>query len=180
MINKNLLDALNAQIGLEAHSSFVYLAMASWCDKEGLKGCADFFYNQSDEERVHMLKILHYVNEMDCHAVTPAVPQPAIEYKSIQEVFKLVYAQEQKITAAIYDLLSLAIETKEHSTHNFLQWYITEQREEEALVRSILDKIKLIGEGGQSLYYIDKEIEKINKARMAAETAADAADAPAA
>ena len=174
MINQNLLNALNRQIGLEAHSSFVYLAMAAWCDKEGLKGCADFFYNQSNEERVHMLKILHYVQEMDCHAITPAIEQPAIEYQSIQEVFKVVYAQEQKITAAIYDLISLSTDTKEHSTHNFLQWYITEQREEEALVRSILDKIKLIGEGGQSLYYIDKEIEKINKTRMAAEAASEA------
>ncbi len=178
MLSEKITDALNHQIMLEAHSSFVYLAMGSWCDKEGLKGCAEFFYTQADEERAHMLKIFHYINEMDGQAHVPAVQQPDIQYASIQDVFKRVYEQEKTITKSIYNLLSLCQTEFDHSTTNFLQWYVTEQREEEALVRSILDIIRLIGEGGQSLYYIDKELEKINKQRLAA-AAADPAEADA-
>ncbi len=172
MLHPRMLEALNTQIALEAASSYTYLAMASWCDKEGIAGCADFFYTQSDEERMHMLKILRYVNEMDAHAIVPAIDQPCNDYESIQSIFQQVYAQEQKITNAIYGLLSLCQELQDHSTNNFLQWYVTEQREEEALVRGILDKIKLIGTGGQSLYFIDKEIQSVNTTRQAAEAAA--------
>jgi len=174
-----MLAALNQQIALEAASSYTYLAMASWCDKEGIAGCADFFYSQSAEERMHMLKILRYVNEMDAHAIVPAIEQPCNDYESIQSIFKQVYAQEQKITQAIYGLLSLCQELQDHATNNFLQWYVTEQREEEALVRGILDKIKLIGTGGQSLYFIDKEIQAVNAARQAAEAAGAEAGAEA-
>ena len=169
MLSPKVLDALNAQIALEAHSSFTYLAMASWCDKEGLPGCAQFFYAQSDEERVHMLKLVHYINEMDEHALAPAVPQPEIDYESIQEVFKKVFTQERKVTDAINNILSLCRSEDDHATMNFLQWYVTEQREEEALVRDILDKIRLIGVGPQSLYFINKEVEALNQARLAAE-----------
>jgi ferritin len=174
MLNDKMVAALNEQIALEAASSYTYLAMASWCDKEGIAGCAEFFYAQSGEERVHMLKILRYVNEMDAHAIVPAIAQPANTYDSIQKIFKQVYEQEQKITRAIYSLLSLCQELQDHATTNFLQWYVTEQREEEALVRGILDKIKLIGDGGQSLYYIDKEIDLVNAQRLAAPAEAPA------
>lgn len=177
MLHDKMVAALNTQIAFEAASSYTYLAMASWCDKEGLKGCADFFYAQSDEERQHMLKILRYINDMDAHAIVPAIDQPKYDYDSIQSIFKQVYEQEKKITAAIYDLLSLCAELKDHATNNFLQWYVTEQREEESLVRGILDKIRLIGDGGQSLYYIDKEIELVNAQRAASE--ANGADAAA-
>lgn len=169
MLSQKILDALNAQIGLEATASATYLAMASWCDKEGLNGCAAFFYDQSDEERMHMLKIVHYINEMDGHALIPAVAEPLKDYDSIQTVFKSVYQHEQKVTAAIHDLMSMSLAAHDHPTTLFLQWYVAEQREEEAQVRDILDKIKLIGTGAQSLYYIDKEIDRINKNRAAAE-----------
>ena len=169
MLHDKMVAALNEQIALEAASSYTYLAMASWCDKEGISGSAEFFYNQSSEERMHMMKLLRYINEMDAHAIVPAIPQPATSYDSIQKIFHQVYAQEQKITHAIYGLLSLCQELQDHATTNFLQWYVTEQREEESTVRGILDKIKLIGEGGQSLYFIDKEIQAINAANAAAE-----------
>lgn len=90
-------------------------------------------------------------------------------------MFEQVYAHEQKVTASINELLSLAYKDNDHTTLNFLQWYVTEQREEEALMRGILDRIKLIGNGPMSLYYIDKEMEKINKAELAAEAAESAA-----
>ncbi len=165
MLSKKTLDALNNQIALEGNASANYLAMASWCEREGLNGCATFFYDQSAEERMHMMKIIHYINEMDGHAIIAAQEKPKDDYESVQELFKVVYEQEKAVTASIYSLLSISQEEKDHSTTLFLQWYVAEQREEEAQVRTILDKIKLIGTGGQSLFFIDQEVEKINEKR---------------
>lgn len=165
MLNEKTLQALNKQIALEGNASASYLAMASWCEREGLNGCATFFYDQSAEERMHMMKIIHYVNEMDGHAVISAQEQPKGEYASIQELFEAVYQQEKAVTSAIYELLSISTKENDHSTTLFLQWYVAEQREEEAQIRTILDKIKLIGTGGQSLYFIDQEVQNINAQR---------------
>lgn len=168
MISKKIEAALNKQIALEGYASYLYLSMASWCDKEGLEGCAKFMHRQSDEERGHMMRIFYYISEVDGHALTPAIPQPPHEFESVKELFKQVYEHEQKVTTSIHNLVALSYEEKDHTTINFLQWYIEEQREEENLMRSILDRIKLIGDGPQSLYYIDNEIEKINAAEAAA------------
>jgi len=175
MISKTMEDALNKQIALEGYASFLYLSMASWCDKEGLQGCAAFMHRQSDEERQHMLRIFHYISEVNGHALAPAVAQPPHNFESVHKLFEQVYAHEQKVTASIHELISLSYKDNDHTTLNFLQWYVTEQREEEALMRNILDRLKLIGDGPMSLYYIDKEIEKINKAELAAEAAESAA-----
>lgn len=172
MLSSNIEKALNDQIALEGHASAVYLAMASWCEKEGMAGCASFFYEQSTEERMHMLKVLHYILEMDGSPIIPAQEQPQAEYESIQSLFNMVYAQEKEVTAAIYNLLSISEAENDHSTTLFLQWYVAEQREEEAQIRTIMDKIKLIGNGTQSLFFIDQEVEKINTQRGQAATPA--------
>lgn len=164
-------DALNQQIALEGYASFLYLSMASWCDKQGLQGCAAFMHRQSEEERAHMLRIFHYISEVDGHALTPAISQPPHEFESIRSLLEQVYAHEQKVTAAIHNLISVSYQDNDHTTLNFLQWYVTEQREEEALMRNILDRVRLIGDGPMSLFYIDKEIEKINKTQLAGEAA---------
>lgn len=162
MLSKKMEEALNKQIALEGNASAIYLAMAAWCETQGLGGCASFLYEQSNEERMHMLKILHYINEVDGQAVVPAQEKPQSDYDSIQELFKIVYAQEKKVTASIYNLLSISKEENDHATTLFLQWYVAEQQEEEAQVRTIMDKIKLIGGGPQSLFFINQELEKIN------------------
>lgn len=177
MLSERTLEALNKQIELEGNASASYLAMASWCEREGLNGCATFFYDQSAEERMHMMKIVRYINEMDGHAIIPAQEQPQSEFATIQEVFDIVYQQEKTVTAAIYNILSISQEEQDHSTTLFLQWYVEEQREEESQVRGIKDKIKLIGTGGQSLYFIDQEVEKINQLRGQEEAAADGPEA---
>ena len=164
-----MVAALNQQISLEAYASFLYLSMASWCDREGMEGCALFMHRQSAEERVHMLKIFDYLSEVDGHALTPEIKQPPHEFSSVQEMFQKVYTHEQKVTASINELVALSNRENDHSTGVFLQWYVNEQREEEALMRSILDKIKLIGDGPQCLYFIDLEIAKINASAIKAE-----------
>ena len=165
MLSQKILDALNQQIELEGYSSAAYLSMASWCDREGLEGCAQFFYAQAEEEREHMLKIVHYINDMDGHALVPATEQPPRDFDSIQSLFQVVYEQEQKVTRSIHELVTITDNEKDHSTNLFLQWYVAEQREEETQVRGILDKIKIIGTGGQSLYFIDQEVDKVNQQR---------------
>ena len=162
MISKKMQAALNGQIELEAYASHLYLAMAAWFDLQGLEGCAQFMYRQSDEERMHKMRIFNYLLEMDAPAYVPAVTQPPKTFKSVQEVFKATYAHEQKVTKSINTLVDQAIKENDHATHNFLQWYVNEQREEETLMRTILDKINLIGDGPQSLYFIDKEMESVN------------------
>jgi ferritin len=169
MLSKKMEKALNEQIALEGYASYLYLSMASWCEKKTLTGCAAFMFRQSEEEREHMLRIFHYINDVGEHAITPAIPQPPSEWPSIQNLFEQVFAHEQKVSASIDKLVMKCYEEKDHKTLNFLQWYVDEQREEETLMRTILDRIRLIGEGPQSLYYIDKEISAINKKELAAE-----------
>jgi ferritin len=171
MISKNMENALNEQIVLEGYASQLYLSMASWCDAQGLEGCAEFMHRQSEEERMHMLKIFHYLSEVDAFAKAPGIDQPPHEFESIRVLFEEVYAHEQKVTASIHKLLKIGYDENDHTTLNFLQWYVEEQREEEALMRTILDRIKLIGDGPQSLYYIDKEVQKVNAQAEAAEAA---------
>lgn len=169
MISTRMEQALNDQIQLEGTASFLYLSMASWCDRQGLSGCAGFMHRQSSEERAHMLRIFHYISDVDGKALSPGIPQPPAEFDSVQAMFEQVYAHEQKVTASIHKLLDISNEENDYTTQNFLQWYINEQREEEALMRTILDKIRLIGNGPQSLYFIDKEVEAISAAAASAE-----------
>jgi ferritin len=171
MISDTMRDALNKQIAMEGYASFYYLSMSSWCDNEGLEGCAQYFQRQSAEEHSHMLRLFHYLSEVDSKAIVPAIPQPPVEFENIEVVFNEVYAHEQKVTHAINQLVELAHRENDFTTRNFLEWYVAEQREEEALVRNILDKIRLIGSGPMSLYYIDKEIETINAAEVKAAAA---------
>ena len=163
--------ALNEQIALEGYAAFLYLSMAAWCDNEGLTGCTNFMRRQSAEEQFHMMKIFEYVSEVDGYPITPGIKQPPKTFASVQKMFEQVYAHEQKVTKSIHKLVSLAKAEDDYTTFEFLQWYVMEQREEEDQMRTVLDRIKIIGGGPQSLYFIDKEVEAINKATAAKEAA---------
>lgn len=171
MISKKMEEALNQQIAFEGYASFLYLAMSTWCDNKGLLGCAKFLQRQSQEEYMHMVKIFQYLSDVDGFAITPGIDQPPHEFDSVQEIFKSVYKHEQKVTKSINQLVTLSTEENDYATQTFLQWYVNEQREEEALMRNVLDRINLIGDGPQSLYFIDKEMEALNKAAASADGA---------
>ena len=161
MISKKLEKALNNQVKLEGEAAFAYLAMASWCEQESLNGCAKFFYAQAEEEQQHMLKFFQYINEVEGLAITPAISQPDLTYKSIQDVCDKSLQGEQKVTNSIHKLSELAASEKDYATYNFVQFFVDEQREGELTFVHILDKIKLIGLDGMGLYYIDKEFESL-------------------
>jgi ferritin len=171
MLNDKMIQALNEQIAMEGYASFLYLSMAGWFDLRGMKGCASFMYRQSSEEHMHMMKIFHYLLEMDASAISPAITKPQADFSNAKAIFEDTLAHEQKVTRSINELVELAMSENDHPTYAFLQWYVNEQREEESLMRTILDKINLIGDGSQSLYFIDKEIEALNQAQVKGEKA---------
>lgn len=151
--------ALNDQIKKEASSSQFYLAMASWAENRGLNGTAKFLYTHSDEERFHMLKLVKFVNERGGVAIIPGLEVPPTEFKSITNVFELLLSHEMKVTESINELVDICLQEKDYSTHNFVQWYVSEQLEEEALARTILDKLHLIGDDKGGLYLFDRDLE---------------------
>ncbi len=167
MLIEKMVNALNEQVAFEGYASFLYLSMAGWFDYKSMKGCASFMYRQSAEEHMHMMKIFNYLIEMDARAISPAIAQPDTEFKDVKTIFEETLAHECRVTKSINEIVELAIKESDHATYAFLQWYVTEQREEENLIRTIIDKINLIGDGSQSLYFIDKEIEAINQAQIA-------------
>lgn len=156
MLNKKVEDICNRQVEREGYSSNLYLAMASWAETNGFSGVAGWLYAQSDEERMHMLKFIKYINERGGKAIMPALKQPPVEYKTIQEVFAEVLKHEQFVTASINEIVALTLEVKDFNTHNFLLWFVMEQVEEETSARTILDKIKLLG--NNNFYEFDRDI----------------------
>lgn len=159
MLSKKIESALNEQICLEAESSQFYLAMASWAETQGMNGVAQFLYIHSDEERMHALKLMKYVNERGGHGLVPALKQPSANFKSVASVFETVLSHEIKVSNEINKLVDICLKEKDYTTHNFLQWYVSEQIEEEALARQILDKLKLIGGEKGGLYLFDRDLE---------------------
>lgn len=156
MLTKKIEDICNRQIEREGYSSNLYLAMASWAETNGFGGVASWLYVQADEERMHMLKFIRYVNERGGVAVVPALKKPASEFKGVEELFREVLKHEEFITASINEIVALTLEEKDFNTYNFLQWFVSEQVEEEASVRAILDKVKLVGKN--NMYQFDRDI----------------------
>jgi ferritin len=161
MLSKKVSEALNKQIELEASSSQFYLAMASWAETQGLNGIAAFLYHHADEERMHMLKLIKFVNERGAHGLVPALKQPSTTFKSVKSVFDLVLEHEIKVTNEINHLVDICLKEKDYTTHNFLQWYVSEQIEEEALARKIVDKLNLIGNDKGGIYFFDRDLETL-------------------
>ncbi|HRN35920.1 MAG TPA: ferritin [Flavobacteriales bacterium] len=158
MVSRIVEQALNAQVAKEAISSQIYLAMASWAEVQGLEGIAAFLYSHSDEERMHTLKLMHYINERGGHAVVPALPKPPAGMKNIMDVFKSILQQEIEVSADINAIVDLCLKEKDYTTHNFMQWYVAEQIEEERLARTLLDKLNLIGNDKAGLYLFDRDL----------------------
>jgi len=159
MLSKTMQEALNNQVRLEASSSQAYLAMASWAEiQPGLDGVAEYFFLQSEEERVHMLKLMRFVNERGGFAVVPVLQQPMITFKSLKNMFEDFLNGEIAVSNSINELVDLALKEKDYATHNFLQWYVSEQIEEEKSARILNEKLELIGEDKSGLYLFDRDI----------------------
>lgn len=165
MITKNVEKAINEQIKREEHSSRIYLAMASWAERNGFPGAADWLYAQTEEERIHMLKLVHYLNDRGGTAVIPALEAPESKFKTLVDLFQQVLKHEEYISSSINELYAICVKEKDYTTANYLQWYINEQIEEESTVRSILDQIKLAGPEKGGLFLMDKEFSALAVAK---------------
>lgn len=163
MLSKKMQDALNEQVRIEAQSSQIYLAMASWAEiQPGINNITSFFYNHSDEERMHMMKLIHFINERGGFAVVPPLEQPTLTYPSLQHAFTELLKHEIYVSESINKLVDIALSEKDYATHNFLQWYVAEQVEEEALARTMNDKLEMIGDEKSGLYLFDKDILQVS------------------
>ncbi len=152
---------LNAQVRMEAMSSQFYLSCASWCETEGYEKAAQFLYEHSEEERTHQLKIFRYINEVGGHAIVPSLSEVPTQFNSFRSVFEDVLEHEVKVSRSINELADFCFQQKDFGTFQFLQWFIEEQREEEALARRILEVFDIIGEEGHGRWLIEQEIQKL-------------------
>ena len=155
-LSKNLQKSLNDQISLEANASNAYMSMASWCEVTGYEGGAQFFYAQSDEERTHMLKIVHYLNNLGIPAIIPATKLPTNNFASLESALKTALKSEQTVTTAIHKMVEIAQKDKDHSTYAFLEWFVNEQVQEETKFEGLLQKFEIIGRDKLAINEIDK------------------------
>jgi ferritin len=161
MLSKSLIGKLNDQVNLEFFSSNLYLQMAAWCESQGLRGCAFFLAKHAGEEMMHMRKLFDYVNETGGLAVLGKIEAPPAEYASVADLFTRVLEHERQVTGKINALVDAALQEKDFATFAFLQWFVTEQHEEEALVGEIVGKVKMVGAEGRGLFFLDREIASI-------------------
>ncbi len=158
MLSKQMENALTEQINAEFYSSYMYLSMATYFDSIGLPGAAQWMKAQTEEEWFHGMKLLNFVNERGGKVTLKAIKQPPTKWKSALNVFQDVLAHEQKVTGLINNLVNLALDERDHATNIFLQWFVSEQVEEEDSVGSVLDKLKLIGKDTSALFTLDAEL----------------------
>ena len=163
-MNTTIENLLNDQIKYEASASMQYLSMASWADANGLNGVAEFFYNQSEEERLHMTKLVKFVNERGGNVVIPALDKPKDTFKGLNELFETFLNSEMFVTEQINHIIFECLQHKDYNVHNFMQWYVTEQLEEEAMARTLLDKLNIIGNDKSGHYLFDRDINAIANA----------------
>jgi len=152
-------DALNGQVTAELESAYVYLSMAAWFESQNLPGSAKWMRRQAREEAAHAMKIFDFIADRDGRVKLAALPAPPAEWAEVQDVWAAAYAHEQKISGAIGRLVELAAAEKDHASYAMLQWFVTEQVEEEKTAKSILDQVKMIRHS-TALYFIDRHLGK--------------------
>ncbi|HVN74952.1 MAG TPA: ferritin [Thermoanaerobaculaceae bacterium] len=160
MIAKPMEKAINDQINAELYSFYLYLAMAAHFEETGFPGLARWMKAQAQEEMSHALKFFSFVHERAGVVTLLAIDQPKGEWPTVLAAFKAAQAHERHITKRINTLMDKAVESKDHATANFLQWFVKEQVEEEAALEPIVTRLEVIGDHPGALYYLDHELGK--------------------
>lgn len=166
-ISTELAKAINDQISYEASSTQAYVAIGSWCERTGYNGSATFFFEQAAEENTHMLKFVHYLNNAGAEAIIPATEKPKGNFDSLESAFQAGLKSEQTVTKLINNLVEIAEREKDRATYSFLQWYVSEQLEEETLFGTIIQKFEIIGRDKLAIYQIDQSLASIRSEIMA-------------
>lgn len=158
MLSKKMAQALNEQINKEMYSAYLYMSMSACSNTMGLKGFANWFMVQYHEEMFHAMKLFEYVQRQGEEVKLEAVKAPPKDFASQLDMFTQTLAHEQFITKSINELMELAVEKKDHATQIFLEWYVTEQVEEEENDNDIIAQLKLIGDNPHALLMLDREL----------------------
>ncbi len=157
-MNKNIEKAFNAHLNAEFYSSYLYLSMASYFVAQNLEGMAAWMRVQADEERMHGMKFLDFIFDRNSRVVLEQIDKPKTDWSSPLEAFKDALAHEQQVSQKINELVDLAVRENDHAANTFLQWFVTEQVEEEATVQAIVGKLELIQDNGLGLLMIDQQL----------------------
>ncbi len=158
MLSQTMEAALNRQINAEMYSSYLYLSMSSYFESIDLTGMAAWMKSQTQEEMFHAMKMYDYVNERGGRVILDAIAKPQSDWDSVLAVFEATLAHERTVTGLINDLVDLALDERDHATNIFLQWFVSEQVEEEATAGGIVNKLKLIGDDAAGLFALDQEL----------------------
>ena len=158
MISSKMTDAINGQVNAELYSAYLYQSMSAYSAYIGLKGAANWFDVQAQEEMVHARKLYDYVNSQGAHVVLAAIDEPPSEFKSLVDMLECTLEHEKKVTGLINDLVAVASAENDNATGIFLQWFVSEQVEEEESASDMLSRAKLAGDAGAGLFMIDNEL----------------------
>ncbi len=158
MISDKMQNAINEQINYELFSSYLYLSMSSYLESVDLPGFANWHKIQSQEELAHVDIFFNHLNERDGRVLLSAIEGPQTEWESPLACFEDAYHHEQQVSQRINKLMELAHEEKDYASASFLKWFVEEQVEEEASVKAIVQELKMVGEQGQGLYMMNKEL----------------------
>jgi len=158
MLSKKMIESLNEQINKELYSAYLYMSMASYASSIGLNGFANWFLVQVKEELSHAEKFYAYVIKQAGRVIAKAIDEPPSDFSSALDLFKKTLEHEQKVTKRIHNLVSHARKEEDHSTDAFLQWFVTEQVEEESNASELLQKLNLIGKDVNGLLTIDNQL----------------------
>ena len=157
MLTEKLAKALSDQVNAEYYSAYLYLCMSASADRMGLKGTANWLFVQAQEEMAHGTHIFQYILERQAAPSFAAIELPETEFDDVNGIFEKVLEHEQKVTARINALATIAMQENDHAGYQFMMWYVSEQVEEEANVSEILDKLSLIGDNKGQLLALDNE-----------------------
>jgi ferritin len=160
MLDAKIAKALNGQINAELYSAYLYYSMSAWFDSKSLSGFASWMQAQAQEEMYHVTKFYAYINERGSRVIMEAIDKPQIDWESPLEVFEHVVRHEEMVTALINKLVDLALDERDHASNNFLQWFVSEQVEEEASVSAVRDRLKLVGDDSAGMFALDMELGK--------------------
>lgn len=158
MLSESLQKAINDQIKDELYAAYLYLSMSAYLETVHLSGSARWMRLQSREEASHAMKFFDYVLEREGRVVLHAIEQPPQEFKSMLDVFQQALEHERKVTGMIHRLYDLAGKERDYATQVMLQWFITEQVEEERSAGEVVDQIKIIGDQPAALFFLDKQL----------------------
>ena len=158
MISDKMQEALNEQINAEMFSAYLYLSMSAWCTDENLDGFAQWFKVQAQEEMSHAMKIYGYVFEQGGKVTLKGIDGPKTKFESVKEIAEEQLQHEKKVTSLINNLVKLSREENDYATEFFLQWFVTEQVEEESEAEDMLNKIEMVKDAKHGLYMLDKEM----------------------